>query len=82
MKRLTRMERCALIIGLILTLAGLYWVIWPKPGVVYHAANGPRGTPAYTGVEQVSAAGNRSYGLVAVALGVGGISLAFYRGKK
>ena len=82
MKRLTPIELCACILGIVLVIFGLSMTIWPEEMVVPHFTNNALGLSAHTEPEVVTSFGSRLYGIAAILAGGTLVVLSIYRGKQ
>jgi hypothetical protein len=82
MKRLTTIELCGLVLGVIFLVFGVIMIIWPQTGVVFHFTNDALGMSPRSEPEVVTATGSRVYGVLAVLLGSGIVTASLYREKK
>jgi len=83
MRRLTTVEKSAVLIGSLFIVVGAWMVIRPMEGVMVHPGSGSGGRGS-TGdmIEIVTKKSSRIRGGISVALGAGIVWLAFYRGGK
>jgi len=82
MKRLTTIEFWGFALGIIFLVFGVVMIIWPQTGVVFHPTNDAIGMSRFSEPETVSPAKSRAYGVLALLLGAGIATAAFYREKK
>jgi hypothetical protein len=82
MKRLSAIEFCGLLLGIVFLAFGLFTIIWPQTGVVFHFTNDVLGMSPRSEPEVVTASGSRVYGVLSLLLGAGIVAASLYREKK
>ena len=82
MKRLTTIELCGLVLGIMFLVFGVIAIIWPQAGVVFHFTNDALGMSPRSEPEAVSASGSRVYGVLALLLGAGIVAASLYHEKR
>jgi len=82
MRRLSRIEVCGLVLGIVFLVFGIIAIIWPQTGLVFHPANDAIGMPAPSEPETVTTKSSRVYGVLAILLGSGMIGGALYHEKE
>ena len=82
MKRLSTIEVCGCVFGIVFLLFGIAAILRPHTGVVFHAANDAIGMLVPSQPEVVTARSSRIYGILAILLGSGLLAGALYHEKK